>query len=116
MSKIHVLDRIDVTKYRVVIHTQTPSGNNAAGKPWKDIGLASFRIGITILAVGTGPGQITIAERNDIIAGNIAEIASIVKIDPNSVSLTALNIIVDKAISDWLNEMQFALNYYGFTS
>lgn len=73
MSALHVLLGRDDHTYKCVVHTSIPVGNNLAGKPWRASLLASGLGGKTGLPVGTGPGQITTAEKAQIDAGELIE-------------------------------------------
>ena len=68
MAQVHVLEYAD-GRFRCVIHTATPSGDNSANIPWATVFLATGRSGRTVLVEGTGPGQITAEEKAQIQAG-----------------------------------------------
>jgi hypothetical protein len=111
MSKIHILEG-DNWSYKVAIHFDTPIGNNSVGHSWKACGLESGLTGKTSLDVGTGPSDITQAEYDSIIAGDIIEI--IETIDPG---LTPSNAVVealcDIIITTWNESMACVLKYFG---
>ena len=72
MAQVHVLEYAD-GRFRCVIHTATPSGDNSANIPWSTVFLATGRSGRTVLVEGTGPGQITADEKAQIQAGAVLE-------------------------------------------
>ena len=74
MSKIHILDSNNNFSYKIVIHFPTPPGVNSVGLTWKACALSNGDIGSTVLEVGTEPGNITQAEYDSIIAGDIIEV------------------------------------------
>jgi len=112
MSKIHVLESDNAWSYKVAIHFATPAGNNSVGYSWKDCGLESGITGATSLEVGAGPGDITQAEYDSIIAGDIVEIVSYIKpgITPTDASVEALCNI---EIAIWQGDVARVLKYYG---
>ena len=114
MSKVHILNSDNAVSYRVAIHFATSSGNNTIGQSWKACALANADIGSTILEVGTGPGDVTQAEYDDIIAGDIVEIVRSIKpgLNPTNVAVEAL---CDIEIATWEADMVRVLKYYGHT-
>jgi hypothetical protein len=73
MSVLHVLDQTNGI-YRCVVHRPTPAGNNSAGVSWRDV-IKAAGLNATTLAEGTLPGQITTAEKDQVIAGDVFEVA-----------------------------------------
>lgn len=114
MGKAHVLAADNGKKYTVVIHTPTPTGNNSAGKSWKNAGLSAGILGTTTLVEGSGVGQITTAERNSIIAGDLVEIVAQFNAESGGATLSSLTEMVDKIISEWQTNMTMKLKYYGY--
>ena len=72
MAQVHVLDYSD-GRFRIIIHTATPAGNNSAGFPWATLLLQQGYSGRTVMTLGTGPGQITPEEKAEIVAGTLLE-------------------------------------------
>lgn len=73
MAKIHVLRGSSAgDAYTVVVHIATPVGNNSAGVPWIDA-IKNTGKNVSVMTVGTGAGQITQAELDQIIAGTLIE-------------------------------------------
>jgi hypothetical protein len=81
MSQVHVLEYVN-GHFRCIIHTATPPGNNGAGIPWSTLFLQTGRSGRTVMVAGAGPGQITPAEKADIMAGTVLEFELAIDADP----------------------------------
>lgn len=114
MSKVHVFENTGENKYRCVIHIATATGtNNLVGATWKDIFLASGRAGSTILTVGTKLGNITQAEYDSIIAGDLLEIVAMIPLEGGAFAGPALNADVAAAVADWKTRTQNELRHYG---
>ena len=113
MSALHILEADTAGNYRVAIHTAVPAGNNTAGVKWKAAALAAGRTGTTELTEGTGPGQISTAEKAAILSGDVAEI--VVRIPIDSTSWTAAKITAQvKTITDeWQARVANELRRYG---
>jgi len=73
MADIHVLDRSTDGACRVVFHFPVPDAMNAVGVSYRAALVASGIGGSTVLPEGTGPGQITTAEKSQIEAGEVYE-------------------------------------------
>jgi hypothetical protein len=114
MSKVHVLKSDNNQSYEIVIHFNTPAGNNTIGLSWKACGLESGLIGSTVLEVGTAPSNITQAEYDSIVAGDIVEIIRNVTVgtSPTNAMIEAL---ADIYISEWNNDTARILKYFGHT-
>ena len=114
MAKIHILESDNNFSYKVIIHFATPIGNNAVGLSWKSCALLNKDIGSTILEVGVEPSNITQAEYDDIIAGDIIEIIETISpgVSPTNVSVDAL---ADIRINEWKANLERVLKYYGHT-
>lgn len=112
MSKIHALEGDGNLTY-CVIHFAMPSGSNSAGKTWKAVGLASGYTGVTSRVVGTGPGQLTQAEYDSIIAGNTAEISGSTNADK---TVDEINAWADSQIIAWQGQMASKLKWFGWVS
>ena len=111
MAAIHVLDSPQAGVYNLVCHFATPAGTNAHGVSWKDIVLAAY------------PNEEPTAysdeaERLDIIAGDIVEVASQIGLEPDEMSgpalQAALNSHANLAKADWLKEAQRRFKHYGY--
>lgn len=112
MSKLHVLDAHG-RHYTVVLHTDTPTGNNLAGKAWVNI---QASLGTqTAMTIGTGPGQISQAEADSIAAGTILEIRESVLLESGGMSLDSINEMVDQIILTEKKKLQDRYDYYGYT-
>lgn len=100
--------------YEIAIHYPTPSGSNTIGETWKACGLASGLIGATVLEVGTGPSNITQAEYDDIIAGDVIELfrSATVGTSPTNAMIDAL---ADIFITEANNNLSRLLKYFGHT-
>lgn len=114
MSAIHLLTN-GGGAYNVVIHIATPVGNNSAGFLWSDCIKNSGR-NSTSLSVGTGPGQITQAEADQIAAGTLIEASMQWGDDPslsNAQRLAALDVAASHLSSDVLARYAADLKYFG---
>ena len=116
MAKIHILECDDDGNYRMVIHSPVPVGNNAAGISWKTAGLAAGKLGASILAAGTGPGQIAAAEQASIAGGDLMETMATVKAESGGATVASINDLADRAITDRRATLARQLKYYGFTN
>lgn len=112
MSKIHILESDGNFGYKIAIHFSIPAGNNSVGMSWKECGLSNGQLGTTILEVGTTPSNITQAEYDSIIAGDIVEIIETVKVGVTPTN-AAVNALADIRINAWQTRMVQVLKYYG---
>lgn len=83
MSRLHILAGSGVNSFQCALHETVPAGNNAAGVPWSTALVNSGVGGRSIMAVGSGAGQITQAEMDQIIAGTLYEVLFTFQNDPN---------------------------------
>lgn len=81
MSRIHVLGTVGLNNYSIVVHAPTPGGNNSANVTWVTALANSGQQ--TQLPVGTGPGQISVAESNQVTAGTVIETGGVFTDDPS---------------------------------
>lgn len=112
MSKIHILESDGNFGYRIAIHFPTPAGNNSVGKSWKQCTLSNGQVGTTVLEVGTNPSNITQAEYDSIIAGDVIEIIETVLVGTTPTN-EAVNALADILINAWQTKMSQILKYYG---
>jgi hypothetical protein len=117
MAKIHVLGGGAGDVYQVVVHTNTPAGNNKAGVLWSDVIKNSGR-NTSVMVNGTGPGQITTAELTAIQNGTVIE--GVFSWEDNS-SWTAvqrqddLDVRANQLIDELTTSLQRQLKYFGFS-
>jgi len=117
MSKVHVLNSDTSGNFNVVLHTAVVAGNNSAGKSWKNCMLNSGRAGTTVLLEGTGPGQITTAEKAQVTSGDVWEMQTTITVDVNLSGQALLNLateLCDAFIAEYKTRMQRELKYFGF--
>lgn len=118
MSNLHILARSSIDSAQAAMHFPVPAGNNAAGFSWKSVFLAAGRSGTSALTEGTGPGQITTAEKATVTAGDTLELIERIEVS-NSGSgaqrLAALDEIYTKRTTDQIARMQEEFRYYGLT-
>ncbi len=112
MSKIHVLENTN-KKYKVVLHFTVPTGNNSAGNSWKDCALAQG-LGATVMQEGYGVGQITPAEKNSIVAGDVIEVTDTILAESGNASVESLDEMADKIIAEKKKTLQEKYKYYGY--
>lgn len=115
MSKIHVLET-DHREAKVVLHTDTPAGNNSVGISWKEAGLNSGRLGTTVLTEGTGAGQIATAEKTQVESGDVIEIADTIHVESGGATSASIDEMADQLIDKHEADLQIILNYYGYTA
>jgi hypothetical protein len=117
MAQVHVLEYAD-GRFRCVLHTTTPTGDNSANIPWSNVFLVTGRSGRTVMVEGTGPGQITPAEKAQILAGTVLELEISVEA-ANSITGAQLQTLLQAQapglITAQVNQWQAALKFYGAT-
>lgn len=116
MAKFHVLSGNN-NLYQVAIHVATPAGNNSAGIAWSTC-LVNSGMNKTRMTEGNGAGQITTAEKNQVLAGAVIEISYTWGDDPNWTSqqrIDDINTRVDQATTERLAQLADQLKYYGYT-
>lgn len=117
MAKIHVLSGDINNSYTVAVHATTPAGNNSAGTPWADAIKNSGRA-TSILTVGTGPGQISQNEFNQITGGTVIEASFQWDDNPmwtNAERQTDLDLRATQLTTELLERYSRELKYFGFT-
>lgn len=114
MSKIHVLETIHGIA-NVVLHTNTPAGNNSVGIAWKEAGLNSGKLGTTMLTEGTGAGQITTAEKAQVESGDVIEIVDSIHVESGGATADSIDELAGPIINEYEAELQRKLNYFGYT-
>lgn len=117
MAALHVLEG-DGIRYRVVAHTTTPVGNNAAGISYKDC-ILSAGLNTTVMPEGTGAGQITTAEKNQIVAGDVIEMVFTVEVPETGTApnkLAAVQNAVATKQADYLSSLNLRFRYFGYTN
>lgn len=117
MSHIHVLAESNGNVYTVVVHIATPAGNNSAGVLWSDAVKNSGR-NVSVLAIGTGPGQITTAEMASVTNGLTLEAVVQWQDDPtwnDTQRVANLNLVATQLTDELLARYGRELKYFGFT-
>ena len=74
-SKAHVLTCSPAGSCQIIIHYTSPTGSNSAGATWSSILSTTQAEGSKFLPVGNGTAEITAAENNQLIGGNLKEIS-----------------------------------------
>lgn len=119
MAKVHVLEGSGASPgtFRVIVHVATPVGNNSAGTSWATA-LVNTKRNFTRMVVGVGPGQITTAERDQVVAGTMMEGEFTVGDD---ITFTGpqraayLDTMADRFIVDMQADAALELKYFGAT-
>jgi hypothetical protein len=117
MALVHVLEYVD-GRFRCVLHTPTPAGNNSAGIAWSTVFLATGRSGRTAMVEGTGPGQIDPAEKAEIQAGTLLEFEIPIEAASTMTGAQLQTLLQAQAaplIAAQLAAWQSALKFYGAT-
>lgn len=117
MSRIHVLQSGAVNVYTVVVHSATPVGNSPGGFPWTTL-LVSSGEAKTVMTEGTGPGQITTAEKADVESGAVIE--GVFQWEDNPLLTTGQrNAHLDLSAMQLIDEREAlltqSLRFYGYT-
>jgi len=116
VSNIHILERNGPKRARVALHMPVPSGNNSAGFTWKSVLLAAGRAGVSALTEGTGPGQITTAEKASVVAGDVLELILTIEVPSSGTGpqrLAALDENYTALSADYLTRLQEEFKFYG---
>jgi|SRR6185369_1201665 hypothetical protein len=116
MANIHVLSG-NGGIYRAVMHTQTPAGNNAVGVSWVNA-IVNSGMNKTVMTEGAGAGQITTAEKNQILAGTVIEAVTVWQDDPTWTTQQRLDdftLRTQQAVADRLAQLGDQLKYFGYT-
>ena len=117
MAQAHCLEYTE-GRFRIVIHTATPSGNNGAGFPWSTLLLMRGYSGRTVMTEGTGPGQITPEEKTEIVAGTLLEFELRLEASPTITGAQLQTLLQNQApgiITAQLDQWQQELRYFGAT-
>jgi hypothetical protein len=117
MARMHVLQASGNNVYSIVVHAPTPAGNNSAAISWATA-LQNSGLATTQLVVGNGPGQITNAESNQVLAGTLIEANFQWEDNPtwtNQQRLDDLNLRASQAVAAVTADYQARLKYFGHT-
>jgi len=112
-SSMHVFEANDKGEYRICAHVAVPAGNNTVGNSWKDVIIASGR-NVTVMATGTGIGQISTAEQAQIAAGDVVEVVVYVAFE-SATTNAQRTALVNVHVTDELALLQRKLKLYGRT-
>ena len=117
MARMHILQQVGFNLYQVVVHAPTPAGNNSAGVSWATA-IQNAGLGVTQMAIGNGPGQITTAESNTVTNGTVIEAGFQWGDDPtwtNAQRQADLNTRAAQAVAEVTANFQNRLKFFGFT-
>lgn len=117
MAQVHVLEHSE-GRFRILIHTATPAGNNSAGFAWSVLLLQRGYSGRTAMTEGTGPGQITPEEKAEIVAGTLLEFELRLEADPALTGAELQTLLQAQApglIAAQLAQWQQELRFWGAT-
>jgi hypothetical protein len=117
MSQVHVLEYSE-GRFRIIIHTATPSGNNGAGFAWSELLLQRGYSGRTVMTMGTGPGQISAEEKIEIVAGTLLEFELRLEAAPTITGAQLQTLLQNQApglISTQMAQWQQELRFWGAT-
>lgn len=119
MASVHILSQSSDNEFQCVIHFPAPSGSNSAGLSWKSVLLASGLAGSTRLVEGTGPGQITAAEKAQVLAGDVIEFETVLRIESGGSTSLQIGVTIDalvaNALADHARKVMSQLRRYGAT-
>ena len=111
MSALHILDQ-DNGQFRCVAHQPVPAGSNTAGVAWKNVILGAG-LNVTSMIEGALPGQISTAEKAQIVAGDVAEAAFTVPLHSGGTSNAEIDAWALREFAEWKNKMQLKYAYFG---
>ena len=116
MAKIHIMEQSGSDDFRVLLHFPVPSGSNSAAKTWKSVMLACGRTGSTSMTEGTGPSQITTAEKATVVSGDTFELqTSIRAMSSGGTSQAVIDGMADILINECKAELARTYKWYGLT-
>lgn len=105
-------------EYRLVVHFTTPAGINDAGVTWKSCVLGLGR-NTTSLSVGTAATQITQAEEDAIVAGDVVEVVGSIRLDSagntNDERIAYINVKADQLRGKAIDSLSALLTFCGHT-
>jgi hypothetical protein len=117
MARMHILQQVGPNLYTVIVHAPTPSGTNAAGVAWS-AAIASAGLATTRMPIGTGPGQISQAEADQVQNGAVIEASLVWQDDTawtNAQRLSDLNLRAAQAVQAVADDHQRRLRFFGAT-
>lgn len=120
MADIHVLaGGTDCKSWRVAMHFAVPDQKNAVSVGYRAALVASGIGGTTALPAGSGPGQITSAEKAQIEAGERYEhVTTVPKLESGGTEpgqlLDSARLFYQCQKADILNQLAARLRYFGF--
>ena len=117
MSKIHILEGSRPDTFRIVVHSPVPPGNNSAGFSWATC-LVNSGMAATSMIEGNGPGQITTAEKAQVLGGSLIERRFDFMIDSDWTAAernAALDAEAAKLIAETEQHLAATLRWYGVT-
>jgi hypothetical protein len=113
MAQVHVLEYSD-GRFRIILHTATPTGNNGAGFSWSSLLLMKGYSGRTVMTEGTGPGQISPEEKAQILAGTLLEFELRLEAAPTITGAQLQTLLQNQApdlitaqMQQWQQELRF---------
>lgn len=117
MADLHVLAGDGLYRWPLVMHFPVPDQDNEVGVNYR-VALVNSGLGGTSMAEGTGPGQITTAEKTAIEAGEVYEHSIQFLAESGASTLPELLAAAQEAYAREkarvTAELQKRLRYYGF--
>jgi len=111
MSALHILDQ-DNGQFRCVAHQAVPAGSNVAGVTWKTVILGAG-LNVTSMIEGALPGQISTAEKAQIVAGDVVEAAFTVPLHAGGTTNAQIDAVALAEFAKWRDAMQAKYVYFG---
>lgn len=120
MSKVHLTESTGRT-VTATVHYLVPAGNNSADISWKNIlarvvanGLGRTEpIPASSLTIGTGYGQITQAEYDQIVAGDVVEFSMSLDVEGSGGSAAQILPQITAAIAAHKTDLAAKYRWYG---
>jgi hypothetical protein len=121
MAAIHVLSGAETGgSFQVVFHFPVPDTNNSVGVNYRAALVASGKGGSTRLTEGTGPGEITTAEKAQIESGAVYEHSRTIQQSGGDLStpnlLAEVRSFYSRDKGDLTARIAVALQYFGYTA
>lgn len=118
MSDIHVLDAGAGSAWQCVFHVAIPDAANQVSVSYRTALVNSGIGGTTVLEEGTGPGQISTAEKAAIEAGEVYECVVRVRLESGGTQAGQLRATVRACYlhteDELIAALQRRLRYYGY--
>jgi len=111
MSALHILDQSN-GQFRCVAHQAVPAGSNTAGVTWKNV-LLGAGLNVTSMTEGMLPGQISTAEKAQIVAGDVVEAAFTIPLHSGGTDNAKIDAYALSEFNNWVANVADKYAYFG---